>query len=120
MGAAQSGGGPKYNQSGEVETYTNESVETVTAIYTGSQIDTLVLAGVPAQTIEILGIYCSTNDKTTDVTIAFADGTVIFKLYTTNFTTAQQASTHIKGLVNDDLEITCGADTFIAIQYKIY
>jgi len=106
-----------YNSAGELCVYTNERVETFTDSYVGAEANTTILTPAAGKKLEITGVYVSTEDKLTDVTLDFAGGDLVFVLHTTNQQTSSSVATHIKGADDEALRITCGAGTFVSITY---
>lgn len=107
----------KYNESGELLVYTNESYKTFTVDYANAQNDVAMLTPSSGKKLEIIGVYASTDDKLTNIDVHFDSGTQVFKLYTTNQQTSSESNVHIEGDIDESLDVTCGAGTFISVVY---
>lgn len=83
-----------------------------------AQTDQVILTPSAGKKVKVVQVYVSTEDETTDVTLRFpTSGKTIFKLYTSK----KQAQTGNvvcgEGVVNESIELTCGAGTFVSISY---
>lgn len=106
MGGISSGSGFSPNPT---LCYTND--------FAGAQVATTIITPTAGKSIEVKGVYVSSNVVNVDVTIAFAGGAIAFKLYTANIASETGNLICAKGAVDEVLEITCGAGTFVSVGY---
>ena len=118
MGASRSGSSPgNFNDAGELEVYDKESVGTYAHDHVGVEAGASIISPPLGKKIEITGCYVSTDDKLTDIELTGSDGTEVFKLYTTNQQTGTAVNVHIDLNIDETLNLTCGAGTFVAVTY---
>lgn len=108
-----------YSSNGRLQVETEfEELTTAYADYSGAETDTLLVTAGATEKIIIHNIYVSTEVADVDVTIKLGT-TTIFKLYTTKTNLVTSPQLHIIGALGEDVNITCGAGTFIAVNYHI-
>ena len=112
-----SGNRQKINSNGEILVYYLENVSTHVQNFSISQSNITILTPTAGKKLEIHGISVSTDDKLTDVTLDGATTGNIFVLHTTNTTTGGSTDMHLDMAINEPLRITCGADTFVVVNY---
>lgn len=106
------------NPANELNVNTTDNLITETNDYAGAETDTTFLTPTAGKKLQIHNVFVSTNDKTVNVTLEFPDSTItVFKMYTDKNQLATSAIVHIEGAVDEVLEITCGAGTFVSVTY---
>ena len=86
--------------------------------YSGAQTNLTIITPSSGKKLEIIGVYTSTSTVNIDVTLDFAtSGNIVFKLYTAQRATATGIPCHHDGSTNESLRLTCGANTFICVNY---
>lgn len=86
--------------------------------YAGAQTDQGIHTPTSGKKLRISQVYVSTKTINVDVTLKFSgSGNIFFKLYTSQ--KAAQAGNNIcaTGDVNESVELTCGAGTFVSMGY---
>lgn len=96
--------------------YTNESHKTHAEDFSTAQTGAVIITPPANKRIEVHGVFISTKTTTTDA-IVFFDSMLVFKLYTSTFSTANDLKVHLDGQIDEPLKITCGANTFFTIIY---
>ncbi len=108
------------NEDGELRVNNTDGLITATEDYAGAETDTVIINPGATEKIEVHNIFVSTNVNNVDVIVKFAtSGDIIFKLYTSQQQTANSEILHMVGAANENVEITCGAGTFISITYHL-
>ena len=97
---------------------TNTPEDCYAADFTGAQTATVILTPTAGKKLKIRTVYVSTETTTTDITLKFTtSGDIFFKLYTAQ--KASQTGNEIcaTGAIDETINLTCGAKTFISIGY---
>lgn len=116
--AINGGSGYPSNKEGDMLTYSLERVKTHCADYGGAQSNVTTLTPSANKKLEILGVYISTDDKLTDASVQGDTTGVVFKVHTSATAGAATAADMHKGMqIDEPLKITCGAGTFILVNY---
>ena len=105
-----------FNSDGELQTNGTDNLITIIIDYSGAQTDTVLIETEAEEKIELHSIYVSSATTNIDIEIKIGS-TLIFKLYTSNFSTNSTPILHIDGALGEDLTVTCGAGTFIAVTH---
>ena len=86
--------------------------------YSGAQTNLTIITPSSGKKLELIGVYTSTSTVNIDVTLDFAiSGNIVFKLYTAQKATDSGIPCHHDGAINESLRLTCGANTFICVNY---
>lgn len=102
----------------DVKTHTPDNC--FAADYAGGQVGTVIITPPAGKRIEIVTNYVSTEDAVGDITLKFTGAAQpFFKLYTKTKTEAVGNLICAKGNINQTVEVTCPAKTFISIGYDI-
>ncbi len=103
---------------GWLETKSHSSDKCFGEDFAGAQENQEIITPSAGKKMVVVQVYVSTEDEATDVTLKFADsGNVFFKLYTSK--KQAQAGNVIcgKSAIDEGIELTCGAGTFVSISY---
>ncbi|GAJ17007.1 unnamed protein product, partial [marine sediment metagenome] len=91
-----------------------------TADYAGAQTNQVIITPPAGKRIEIVSNYVSTENAEGDITLKFTGSAQpFFKLYTKTKTDAVGNVICALGEIDQTIEVTCPAKTFISIGYDI-
>lgn len=95
-----------------------EQTTTFSQDYSGAQSNLTIITPSAGKKLHIERVFVSTSTTATDVTLDFATtGNVVFKLYTAQIATTAGIPCHHDGQTNESLRLTCGAKTFVCVDY---
>lgn len=108
----------RFNENQELQTNPTDNLVTYAADH-GAEAATAIITPPSGHSIEIHSVYVSSDSTNTDTFIDFSGGQEIFKLYVNTFTTAMSPRMHIDGGVDETVNLTCPANTFVIVIYHI-
>ena len=108
------------NDDGELAVNSTNGLITATEDYAGAETNTVIINPGATEKVEVHNVFISTNVNNVDVIIKYAtSGDIIFKIYTSQQQTAGSTILHMVGAANENVDVTCGAGTFISITYHL-
>ncbi len=108
-----------FNSARELQVNTTDNLLTFTHDYTGAEANTVMITPPSGKSIEVHGVYISSDNTNTDTHIDFSGGVLVFKLYVNTFTSSASPVMHVTGGVDETVRITCPADTFVIVTYHV-
>lgn len=115
-----SGSGRRVSVTGDnyLDVKSHSSDECFAGDYADAQTDTVIITPASGKRIKIIQVYVSTESITSDVALAFGSGAPqFFKLYTAKTQTHTGNLVCAAGAVDETVNLTCPAKTFISIAY---
>lgn len=107
-----------FNANGEVQVNFLDNISTQSTDYAGAETNTVFLTPSAGKELEVHGCSISTDSKVVDVIVKFTtSGNIICKLYTSNAQQQVHTNLHMHGAADETIDVTCGAGTFISMNY---
>lgn len=94
---------------------------TFTQNYTGAQTNLVIITPPSGQKVHVCSVYVNTATTNVDVDIHFTtSGRYALYLHTAAQTRDAMSPVHVDGNVGETLQLSCGANTFVAICYYFH